>query len=68
MKNKISSHYKKVIYNIAKIYNKYKKIAILLLCLWVLTLIVIAPIMFIYGGWPLLLAYLMCKFTGVCPI
>lgn len=35
---------------------------------WIISLIIISPIVFILGGWPLLVAYLTCKFSGFCPI
>lgn len=44
---------------------KYGKIVGLI---WLLAGIIIAPILFAIGGWKLLLAYLICKLSGVCPI
>ncbi len=44
---------------------KYGKIAGIA---WFGSMLIIAPIVFIYGGWPALVAYLMCKFSGVCPL
>lgn len=44
-----------------------KKIKILGI-IWLLGMILIAPVLFLIGGWTLVIAYLTCKFTGVCPI
>lgn len=44
---------------------KYGKI---LGVLWLVSLIIISPILFLIGGWKLLIAYLICKITGACPI
>ena len=44
---------------------KYGKIAVIL---WVGSLLLIAPVIFILFGWQALVAYLICKFTGACPL
>ena len=35
---------------------------------WIVGFIVLAPVLFLIGGWPLLLAYIACKLSGVCPL
>lgn len=53
---------------IQSIKTKYAKYGLLLGTIWLVGLVVLGTISFIYGGIPLLTAYLMCKFSGVCPI
>lgn len=36
--------------------------------LWFGSMLIIAPIIYFYFGWTVLLAYLICKFSGVCPL
>ena len=36
--------------------------------IWLLGLLIIFPILLLYGGWSVALAYLTCKITGMCPI
>lgn len=49
-------------------FRGFKKYGKLIGILWLVSFIIMLPLMFIIGGWPLLVGYLTCKLTGVCPI
>lgn len=36
--------------------------------IWVVSFVVMLPLMFCIGGYPLMMAYIMCKLTGMCPL
>ena len=56
-------------YNPLKFLKKsVQKYGLILGSLWVLSLLIVAPIVFVYGGWVAVVAYLGCKLSGVCPI
>lgn len=50
------------------VYKKHKSLGIILIVIWILALIVLIPILWFIGGWTLVVGYLICKFTGACPL
>ena len=52
------------LYSIDLIKRRYYVVGIALLC----TSLLICVILYMIGGWALVIAYLMCKLTGMCPI
>lgn len=58
------SKFKSKVYNLfAKGFKYGKWVGII----WVASLLIISPIIFVLFGWQVLVAYLICKFTGACP-
>lgn len=58
-----------------KFYNKLKQWALkgfkygkVLGIIWIAGFFIMLPILFIMGGYPLVVAYIICKFTGMCPL
>lgn len=36
--------------------------------IWLTSFIILSPLVFILGGWKLLVAYWICKVSGFCPL
>ena len=51
-----------------EVYKKNKLLGIAIFSVWVLSAVILIPILWFIGGVPLVLAYLVCKLTGACPL
>lgn len=51
-----------------RIYRKNKLLGLILLVVWLLAAVILIPILYFIGGVPLVIAYITCKLTGVCPL
>lgn len=49
-------------------YSKHKVLGVVLFIVWAMALIILVPILWFVGGWTLVVGYLICKFTGACPL
>jgi hypothetical protein len=50
------------------IYSRNKVLGVIVIGVWLLSAVILIPILWIIGGIPLVLAYIACKLTGVCPL
>jgi hypothetical protein len=52
----------------AYVFNRFKEKPVSTLILFGIPFLIGFPIVFILGGWQALVAYAICRLTGVCPL
>ena len=57
---------KRYVLGLGKMY--LSSVMLVVIPVWFAGLLVMAPFILIHFGWMALVGYLICKFTGVCPI